>query len=593
MTKINQSNLFSEEQLDAMVANRDGKIMIKTTDRNGNTFYRPDNRKTISYFEEQARKIWGDRYDYTDSVYTHGKEPIVIYCPKHDYHFRVAMAQNHIMKPHGTFKPTGCPVCRAEELHKCEYGKDWRKYLKVCAKNNRVGRIVQPPKHHYMTPEQRAAKELARQARAEDNRREEQAYMEKWQAKSLKEAHFKERVYQMYGDQYDMALVDYKGREKPVTLICRHHGLFEIAPRLLLNGSSKHKPHGCWKCEGMTDPRERMKLTPTMFNQRMKYLYGTKGLTFPIKRKIKPTTKVTAICMRHGNVTHNAQYWLDGKGCEYCNGKYHPVDCFDNCRKVHGDKYEYVGDPPKVSSGLIQYICPKHGLQKQKYYIHVGLKCGCPQCANYPNKKTPQQRCDEWIKKCIEKYGEGRYDYSRAHEDYVNNDSLVWIRCCIHDYWFQQTPDNNLRTVNGSCPICSLDLCESEGEATIRRWLQRHGILDFEQEYQLPNEDPTLPLQYLSADFYLLHGCEYIIIEYHGEQHYKDIPHFYEGRVRNFTVQQHRDRYLRRYCHDNGIRLIEIPYWDFKRIDEILTEELLNGNVNELTNHSAMPYENK
>ena len=195
--------------------------------------------------------------------------------------------------------------------------------------------------------------------------------------------------------------------------------------------------------------------------------------------------------------------------------------------------------------------------------------CKCRECAG--RHQPVKQRCQEWIDKCIEKYGEGRYDYSRAHEDYVNNDSLVWIRCCIHDHWFQQTPDNNLRTVNGSCPICSMELRESEGEATIRRWLQKHGILDFEQEYQLPNEDPTLPLQYLSADFYLLYGRDYIIIEYHGEQHYEDIPYFYEGRTRNFAVQQHRDRYLRQYCHDHQIKLLEIPYTDFKRIYEILS----------------------
>ena len=94
----------------------------------------PDNTKPLARFVEQAHEIWGNHYDYTDSVYDGGKKPIIIYCPKHDYHFRVAMAQNHILKPHGTFTPTGCPICRAEITHKTEYGKDWRKYLKVSKK---------------------------------------------------------------------------------------------------------------------------------------------------------------------------------------------------------------------------------------------------------------------------------------------------------------------------------------------------------------------------------------------------------------------------------------------------------------------------
>ena len=535
--------------------------------------------KTKEYFIEQARAIWGDRYDYTESEYTHGKKPIVIYCPKHDYHFTVGMAQNHLMKHNAT----GCPICAAEKLHGCEYGTDWRKYLKLCAKSNRVGRIYQHKTRPIKTLEQRAAEEAARQAKAEAKRREKQAYIEKWQAKNFLEARFKERVFQMYGDQYDMTLVDYQGNDHEVTLICRHHGLFEIKPRILLVGVSHggvHKPpHGCWKCCGLQDPHEKPVLTAKDFNQKVRRIYQYKPLTFPIKKKISLSANVTATCAKHGKITHKAQWWLDGKGCEYCNGKWYAPDWKEYARAAHGDKYEYVGDPPKKQSDYIHYMCPEHGEIAQRYDVHVVQGCGCPQCCNYSNHKPAEQRCQEWIAKCIEKYGEGRYDYSRAHLTYANNDSEVEIRCCIHDHWFKTTPDNNLRTVNGSCPLCSMEIRESEGEATIRRWLQKHGILDFEQEYQLPNEDDTLPLQYLSADFYLLHGSEYIIIEYHGEQHYKDVPHFYAGRVRNFAVQQHRDCYLRRYCHDNGIRLIEIPYWDFKRIDEILTDELLNINT--------------
>ena len=556
-------------------------IDFKTgTDKNGNPYRIPITRKTLADFVAEANEVWHGIYDYSDSIYKDKLSPITIYCPKHDIHFTVGMAQNHVIKPGSKGKATGCPVCSYENQYGKQYGPEWRETLRLAPKQNRVGLIRQKHSRTVKTPEQIAAEKSKREAKAEARRREEQVYIDHWQTKSLKEAHFKERVFQKYGDQYDMALVDYQGNDHEVTLICRHHGLFEIKPRILLVGVSHggvHKPpHGCWKCCGLQDPHEKSVLTAKDFNQKVRRIYQYKSLTFPIKKKISLSANVTATCAKHGKITHKARWWLDGKGCEYCNGAYHPMDCFDNARKVHGDKYQYIGEPPRTGNGIMHYICPKHGEIEQRYDVHVRQGCGCPKCVNYSNKKPAEQRCQEWIAKCIEKYGEGRYDYSRAHEDYVNNDSLVWIRCCIHDYWFQQTPDNNLRTVNGSCPICSTEFRESEGEATIRRWLVKHGILDFEQEYQLPNEDDTLPLQYLSADFWLLHGREYIIIEYHGEQHYKDIPYFYEGRVRNFAVQQHRDRYLRQYCHDNGIRLIEIPYSEFNRIDEILTDELLN-----------------
>lgn len=576
----NEPSLFPEDNLHP--ANMELREIRTGINKHGEVCRYAVIIKTKEYFIEQARAIWGDRYDYTDSVYVHGKKPIIIYCPKHDYHFRVAMAQNHIMKPHGTFKPTGCPVCMAEKTHGREYGPDWRNYLKVCAKNSRVGYIQQPksPTAH-KSPERIAKEKAEREAKAEARRHEQQAYIKQWQAKDINEARFKERVFQMYGDQYDMALVDYQGNDHEVTLICRHHGLFEIKPRILLVGVSHggvHKPpHGCWKCCGLQDPHEKPVLTAKDFNQKVRRIYQYKPLTFPIKKKISLSVNVTATCAKHGKITHKAQWWLDGKGCEYCNGAYHPKDCFDNARKVHGEKYEYIGEPPRTANGMIHYICPKHGEVEQRYDVHVRQGCGCPKCANYPNKKTPLERCNEWIARCNEKYEPGRYDYSRAHETYVNNDSLVWIRCCIHNLWFQTTPDNNLRTVNGSCPKCSIEFRESEGEATIRRWLLKHDIYNFKQdEVTIPNENPKCKRQFLRPDFWL---PDYnLFIEYNGEEHYENVDFFFDEEF-TFEDEQIRDETMRQYCRDHGHNLLEIPYWDFHRIDEILTAQLLNVNT--------------
>ena len=146
-----------------------------------------DNTKSLARFVEQAHEIWGNHYDYTNSAYDGGKKPIIIYCPKHDYHFRVAMAQNHILKPHGTFTPTGCPICRAEITHKTEYGKDWSKYLKVSKKNCRVGLIRPIPTKKKKTPEQIAKEKAIKEAK----QREKETYILQWHSKNIKEAQFK------------------------------------------------------------------------------------------------------------------------------------------------------------------------------------------------------------------------------------------------------------------------------------------------------------------------------------------------------------------------------------------------------------------
>ena len=58
------------------------------------------------------------------------------------------------------------------------------------------------------------------------------------------------------------------------------------------------------------------------------------------------------------------------------------------------------------------------------------------------------------------------------------------------------------------------------------------------------------------------------------EQHYEDVDYFFNDDF-TFEDQQIRDQTLRDYCRKNNIQLLEIPYTEFDKIDEILTNTLL------------------
>ena len=73
----------------------------------------------------------------------------------------------------------------------------------------------------------------------------------------------------------------------------------------------------------------------------------------------------------------------------------------------------------------------------------------------------------------------------------------------------------------------------------------------------------------LSYDFYI--PQKNILIEYQGEYH--------DGTAGNqtneeFIIQQEHDRRKRQYAKDHNIKLLEIWYWDFDNIEEILSREL-------------------
>ncbi len=63
------------------------------------------------------------------------------------------------------------------------------------------------------------------------------------------------------------------------------------------------------------------------------------------------------------------------------------------------------------------------------------------------------------------------------------------------------------------------------------------------------------------------------VIEYDGEQHFKFIPHFHSVEE-GFYEQQKRDNIKTKYCLDNNIKLIRIPYTEFNNINKILDSNL-------------------
>ena len=75
--------------------------------------------------------------------------------------------------------------------------------------------------------------------------------------------------------------------------------------------------------------------------------------------------------------------------------------------------------------------------------------------------------------------------------------------------------------------------------------------------------DDCKDIRKLPFDFYIpdYNAC----IEVNGRQHYKDIR--FDGVTYTLDIIQEHDRRKKQYCVDNGIVLIEIPYWDISKND--------------------------
>jgi hypothetical protein len=124
-----------------------------------------------------------------------------------------------------------------------------------------------------------------------------------------------------------------------------------------------------------------------------------------------------------------------------------------------------------------------------------------------------------------------------------------------------------LNGASGHCHKCK----SSTGEQVINDWLLEHNI-QFHTQYKFTNckNKRTLPF-----DFYI--SVYNLTIEYQGRQHYKTVQFGGISKERaesNLITVQTNDNIKRTYCQQNNIKLLEIPYWDFNKIEQILQIEL-------------------
>lgn len=109
--------------------------------------------------------------------------------------------------------------------------------------------------------------------------------------------------------------------------------------------------------------------------------------------------------------------------------------------------------------------------------------------------------------------------------------------------------------------IIGCGCANSKGELKIRQLLDSNKI-KYQQQYSF-NDLKVEDL--LRFDFAIFEEEKLkCLIEYQGEQHYKKAGYDTEDR---FRIRKSYDKLKRKYCKDNNILLIEIPYTDYEKLN--------------------------
>ena len=134
-------------------------------------------------------------------------------------------------------------------------------------------------------------------------------------------------------------------------------------------------------------------------------------------------------------------------------------------------------------------------------------------------------------------------------------------------YWICQCDCGNICSVRSDhlrdTTTQSCGCLNSTGEEKITNILKEHNI-NFTSQYQFP--DLKGDYYNLRFDFALLddYNNPVVLIEYQGDQHYR--PWGNEP-IERFQKRQEYDAKKRDYCKQHNIKLIEISYKDFDKLD--------------------------
>lgn len=252
--------------------------------------------------------------------------------------------------------------------------------------------------------------------------------------------------------------------------------------------------------------------------------------------------------------------FLSGKSkCPSCSNKYKR-----NATKEHiNDIKELL---KKEQDGIDYEILSKRYVNNSQKLVFFHKKCQ----KNFKMSKNGffdnKNRCPFCFKikqlsiKEINNIMKNEPDYLLLSKTYKNDKTKMLFKhlvcgCSFLMRW------NNFYISKNRCPFCS----RSKGNTEIFNILSKNNI-KFYSEYSFINCRDKRPLPF---DFYIPN--KNLLIEYDGIQHFEPSKTFGKN---NFNIIKAHDEIKTKYAEENNIKLLRIPYYQFKNIEKIVLEAL-------------------
>lgn len=333
---------------------------------------------TTEEFIEKAKKVHGDKYDYSQTEYIDSKTKICIMCPIHGKTLQI---------PNDHLNGYGCKFCfqdsqklttskfieRANIIHNNKYNYEKTNYI-----NSRKKVLIICPIHGEFW--QTADGHLRGQGCTKCSKK----------IKTTEE--FIKKAKEIHGDKYNYSLVKYINTQTKILIICPIHGTFEQYPENHLRG------HGCKFCQSYLFKNiqhrkfkkkkynnEEIDTKTNIFIEEANKIHKNKYNYSKIKF-INHSIKICIICPIHGEFWQTPSNHLQGKGCNKCYNDIkkqiyssNTLEFIDKAKKIHGETYNYSLTNYIRNNKKVIIICKIHGPFNQSPCNHLNGN-GCPNC---------------------------------------------------------------------------------------------------------------------------------------------------------------------------------------------------------------------
>jgi len=372
---------------------------------------------------------------------------------------------------------------------------------------------------------------------------------------------FIKEIKTLYGNEI-IILGHYEKARIPVKVkntICGHEW-FRTPSNLFLNKD-------CPVCKLKKISHDRRK-THEQFMEILKTIHNDKIIM--LDKYIGANNQINVKCKLCGyKWSVRSQTLLYGHGCVKCAHKI-------NIEKLRKPHKKFVKELKIISDDKIETLSKYKGNHEyikahclvcdHKWYVRPGnLLQGykCPICSIKNRVHEPYKSNEEFIREIEKKHG----NKIKILSEYNGALKPIKVECSICKYQWKPMPNNLIRALG--CPKCNT----SKGNKKISDWLDKNDI-NYEIEQKFKDCRNKLPLRF-DFKIYIDEGLFFMLIEYDGEQHFNES----KGSWPALEKIQKRDKIKDRWCKENNIELLRIPYWEYNNIEKILEKKLIEEGL--------------